>query len=61
MLLSFVIVVMAITVIQRRTERAPDALRDLSSPRALVLRDGPMRRIPRSEVVPGDMLIVAAG
>src|SRR5512147_2932836 len=37
MLLSFVFVVMAITIIQeRRNERALDALRDLSSPRALV-------------------------
>ena len=36
MLLGFVFVVMAITIVQeRRTERALDALRDLSSPRAL--------------------------
>ena len=62
MLLSFVFVVMSITIIQeRRTERALDALRDLSSPRALVLRDGQTRRIPGSEVVPGDFLIVAEG
>jgi P-type Ca2+ transporter type 2C len=62
MLLSFVFVVMAITIIQeRRTERALDALRDLSSPRALVLRDGQARRIPGSEVVVGDFLIVAEG
>lgn len=41
LLLSFVFVVIAITVVQeRRTERALDALRDLSSPRALVIRDG---------------------
>ena len=46
MLLGFVFVVMAITIIQeRRTERALDALRDLSSPRALVIRDGVHRRI----------------
>ena len=62
LLLSFVFVVMAITIIQeRRTERALDALRDLSSPRALVLRDGQARRIPGSEVVPGDFLILAEG
>jgi Ca2+-transporting ATPase len=62
LLLSFVFVVMAITIIQeRRTERALDALRDLSSPRALVLRDAQARRIPGSEVVPGDFLIVAEG
>ena len=41
MLLGFVFVVMGITIVQeRRTERALDALRDLSSPRALVIRDG---------------------
>ena len=41
MLLGFVFVVMGITIVQeRRTERALEALRDLSSPRALVIRDG---------------------
>jgi len=38
--------VIAITVAQeRKAERALDALRDLSSPRALVVRDGERRRI----------------
>jgi Ca2+-transporting ATPase len=38
MLLGFVFVVMGITFVQqRRTERSLDALRDLSSPRALVM------------------------
>jgi len=62
MLLGFVLVVMAITVIQeRRTERAIEALRDLSSPRALVVRDGTQQRIPGREVVVGDSVIVAEG
>ena len=62
LLLGFVFVVIAITVIQeRRTERALDALRDLSSPRALVVRDGVPRRIPGREVVTGDIVIVAEG
>ena len=62
MLLGFVFVVMAITLVQeRRTERALDALRSLSSPRALVIRDGVEGRITGSEVVPGDVLIVAEG
>ena len=62
MLLGFVFVVMAITVIQeRRTERALDALRDLSSPRALVIRGGERSRIPGREVVPGDFLVIAEG
>ena len=62
MLLGFVFVVMAITIIQsRRTERALDALRDLSSPRALVIRGGAHRRIPGREVVQGDLLVLAEG
>jgi len=62
MLLGFVFVVMGITIVQeRRTEHALEALRDLSSPRALVIRDGTQRRIPGREVVPGDVLVVAEG
>ena len=45
----------------RRTERALQALRDLSSPRALVIRDGARRRIPGREVVPGDLLVLSEG
>ncbi len=62
MLLGFVFVVMGITIVQeRRTERALDALRDLSSPRALVLRDGQQQRIAGREVVRGDMLLLSEG
>ncbi len=62
LLLSFVVVVIAITVIQeRRTERALEALRDLSSPRALVIRGGVQRRIAGREVVVGDTVILAEG
>ncbi len=62
MLLGFVFVVMAITIIQeRRTERALDALRDLSSPRALVIRGGASRRIPGREVACGDLLALSEG
>ena len=62
MLLGFVCVVMAITIIQeRRTERALDALRDLSSPRALVIRNGAYHRIPGREVVPGDLVVLCEG
>jgi Ca2+-transporting ATPase len=62
MLLGFVFVVMGITIVQeRRTERALDALRDLSSPRALVLRDGLQKRIAGREVVRGDLLLLAEG
>ena len=62
MLLGFVCVVMGITITQeRRTERALDALRDLSSPRALVVRGGLRRRVPGREVVCNDVLILSEG
>ena len=62
MLLGFVFVVMGITIVQeRRTERALEALRDLSSPRALVIRDGARRRIAGREVVRGDLIILTEG
>ncbi len=61
-LLGFVFVVMGITVVQeRRTERALDALRDLSSPRALVVRGGKRQRIAGREVVRGDILLINEG
>jgi Ca2+-transporting ATPase len=62
MLLGFVFVVMGITFYQeRKTERALEALKDLSSPRALVIRDGIQHRIPGREVVPGDMILLSEG
>lgn len=62
MLLAFVFVVIGITIIQeRRTERALDALRDLSSPRALVIRAGTQRRIAGREVVRGDQILLSEG
>jgi Ca2+-transporting ATPase len=62
MLLGFVFVVMGITIVQeRRTERALDALRDLSSPRALVIRESRQRRIAGREVARGDIIILAEG
>ena len=62
MLMSFVVLVIGITVYQeQKTERALEALRNLSSPRALVIRDGEQKRIAGREVVCGDMLILAEG
>lgn len=62
MLLGFVCVVMAITIYQEnKTERVLEALRDLTSPRALVIRDGIERRIAGREVVRGDVLILSEG
>ena len=61
-LLGFVLVVMGITLYQeRKTERALEALRDLSSPRALVIRGGERVRIPGREVVRGDWVVLVEG
>jgi P-type Ca2+ transporter type 2C len=62
MLLAFVFFVMGITLYQeRKTERALEALRDLSSPRALVIRDGTRQRIAGRDVVRGDIIVLAEG
>ena len=62
LLLSFVLVVMGITIIQeRRTERALDALRQLSTPRSTVIRGGTRRSILASELVCGDVILLAEG
>jgi len=61
-LCAFVWVVIGIDLYQKRkTERALDALRDLSSPRALVIRDGERKRIAGREVVTGDIVILNEG
>ena len=55
-------VIVAITIYQaRKTERALEALRDLSSPRALVIRDGEEIRIAGREVVRGDIVVLKEG
>lgn len=62
MLMTFVALTIGISLHQeRRTERVLEALRDLSSPRALVLREGQRCRIAGREVVPGDWLVLAEG
>ncbi len=61
-LLCSILIVIFITFYQyQKTERALDALRQLSSPRALVIRDGMEIRISGREVVPGDLLILNEG
>ncbi len=62
MLMGFVVVVITISIYQEhRTERALAALRDLSSPRALVVRDGTQLRIAGRDVVRGDVVLLAEG
>jgi Ca2+-transporting ATPase len=62
MLMGFVVVIIGITFYQeQKTERALEALRDLSSPRALVIRDGRQQRIAGREVVRDDIVLIAEG
>lgn len=62
MLLFSVFVIIGITYYQeRKTEKTLEALRDLSSPRALVIRDGQQKRIAGREVVKGDTVIIREG
>ncbi len=62
MLMSSVVIIIAITLFQqRRTARALEALRDLSSPRALVRRDGQEIRIAAREVVVDDIIVLLEG
>ena len=61
-LLGFVLFLMGISLYQEgKTEHALEALRDLSSPRALVIRDGERKRIAGREVVREDVLVLAEG
>ncbi len=62
MLLGFVLVIMGITTYQgRKTERALEALQDLTSPRAMVIREGVQKRVPGREVARGDIVVLAQG
>lgn len=62
MLLTFVFVVVGITFYQeRKTERTLEALRDLSSPRALVIREGQQKRISGRELVKEDIIVLKEG
>lgn len=62
MLLTFVFVIMGITVYQAgKSEKAIEALRDLSSPRALVIREGRQKRISGRDLVQGDIIILKEG
>ncbi len=61
-LLVFATMSVVITVVQEsRTERVLEALRDLTSPRALVIRDGDRKRIAGREVVRGDVVVLNEG
>lgn len=46
---------------EAKAEKALDALKELSTPKAIVKRDGELQEIPSEEVVPGDIIIIDAG
>jgi len=61
-LLAVVFLVIGMTVFQHgKTQRQLEALRELSAPRALVVRDGTEKRIAGLEVVQGDVLVLREG
>jgi P-type Ca2+ transporter type 2C len=58
-LLSSIAFIIAIAIYQEnKTEKALQALKDLSSPRALVIRNGEQIRIAGREVVADDIIIM---
>ncbi|HWP96200.1 MAG TPA: cation-translocating P-type ATPase [Syntrophomonadaceae bacterium] len=67
--LADAVTIMAIVIInallgffqEYRAERSLDEIRKLSSPNALVLRGGDRKRIPASELVPGDIIFLESG
>lgn len=61
-LFTFLILILGITIYQEnRTEKTLSALRELSSPRAIVIREGKQLRIPGREVVPDDIVLLNEG
>jgi len=62
MLLCFVFVIMGIEFFQeKKTEKALDALKDMASPRALVIRDSVEMRIAGVNVVTDDLIVLQEG
>ena len=62
MLLCFVFVIMGIEFFQeKKTEKALDALKDMASPRALVIRNGVEKRIAGVEVLTDDLIVLQEG
>ncbi|MBY0576175.1 MAG: cation-transporting P-type ATPase [Gallionellaceae bacterium] len=61
-ILGVVLINAVIGVLQEgKAERALDAIRNMLSPNATVLRDGRRREIPAQQVVIGDIVLIASG
>jgi P-type Ca2+ transporter type 2C len=62
LLLIFASISVSITLVQEsRSERVLESLRDLASPRALVIRGGTRQHVAGVEVVRGDVIVVNEG
>jgi len=62
MLLLFAFLSVTITIVQEsRSEHVLEALRNLASPRALVIRDGKRIHIAGREVVRDDLIVISEG
>lgn len=62
MLLGFVFLIIGVSFVQQnKTEKALDKLKDLSTPKTLVIRNGETIKISSREVVPGDLIIISEG
>lgn len=61
-ILAIVVINAILGVVQEaKARRSLEALKDLSSPLALVIRDGEMKQIDSALLVPGDVIILEAG
>ena len=61
-MLVFVLGIISIDVIQEwKTDKTLEALRDLSAPHVRVIRDGEEKTISSTDLVPGDLMLIAEG
>ncbi|MCX8153557.1 MAG: cation-translocating P-type ATPase [Candidatus Bathyarchaeota archaeon] len=62
-IIGAIVIMVAVTgfVQEYRAEKAIEAMKKLTAPKARVLRDGEEKIVPAKEIVPGDILILEAG